>query len=149
MKNHVFFLNAISHPNIGKHITPILVLFATAVVGVIYVNSDITILGLIKTDTDVAIYGVSSRIYILVKQVVNSIAQVTIPRISLLVAKGDEEKIRKICDETFETVILLLFPIIAGLILLRYPIIGLISGKNIIQRHYHLLFCRYLLSLLH
>ena len=116
--------------NLENHLKPVLVLFATTIVSVIYINSDITILGMLSSDTDVAIYGVSSKIYSLAKQMINSIAAVTISRISLLVAKNATDSIKRIIENTFEAVLLFLIPSVVGLILLRDPIILLISGEK-------------------
>lgn len=117
------------YERLKKHFAPILILFATAVVGVIYINSDITILGILRDDTDVAVYGVASKIYSLVKQVVNSIAAVAISRMSIFVAKRMKDKLEVGVSEILEAILLIVCPAIIGMLSLRYQIIGLISGE--------------------
>jgi len=117
---------------IVRHLKPIFVLFMTAVVTVIYINSDVTILGILKTETDVAIYGAASKIYSVIKQMINAIAAVTIPRISLYILKGKKKEIEGIVGETFEVVSILIVPAAVGLALLSKPILMVLSaGKYI------------------
>lgn len=118
-----------SFERLKPHFVPILILFATAVVINIYINSDTTILGILRSDTDVAIYGVASKIYSLVKQVINAIAMVAISRMSIFVAKNMKCKMEKELSEILETVLLIVCPAIIGLLSLRFQIIGIISGK--------------------
>lgn len=122
-------LKFVINKRIVRHLRPILVLFMTAIVSVIYINSDVTILGVFKSDTDVAVYGAASKIYSIIKQMINSIAAVTIPRISLYVKKGKTNDIKDIISETLETVMVLIVPIAAGLAFLSKPIIMLLSEK--------------------
>ena len=129
-KKYRLFPKIVLTRKLENHLKPVLVLFATTIVSVIYINSDITILGLLSSDTNVGIYGVSSKIYSLAKQMINSIAAVTIPRISLLVAKNATDSIKRIIENTFESVLLFLIPSVVGLVLLREPIILLISGEK-------------------
>ncbi len=111
-----------------RHMRPILVLFMSAIVTVIYVNSDVTILGILKTETDVAIYGAAAKIYSVIKQMINSIVVVTIPRISLYVLKKKDEEIKNIVGETFETVSILIVPASVGLAILSRHILMVLSG---------------------
>ena len=79
-----------------KHLTPILVLFANAVAVTVYIHSDTTILGVLKDDYAVGIYGVASRIYIMVKQVANAAIYVVIPRVASLISQGKDNEIKKL-----------------------------------------------------
>ena len=54
--------------NLRNRLIPILILFANSLATTIYVNSDTTILGFLSSDYYVGIYSVSTKIYILVKQ---------------------------------------------------------------------------------
>ena len=116
-----------------RHFRPILVLFMSSIVTVIYINSDVTILGILKSNTDVATYGAASKIYSIIKQMINSIAAVTIPRISLHVLKEKYADIKKIISETLETVLVLIVPIAIGLAILSKPIIIIISGDKYVE----------------
>lgn len=81
-------IHLVFHFNWKKHIFPILILFATSVTMMIYVNSDVTLLGLIKNNYVVGIYSVSSKIYVMVKTVINALVMVTIPRLAVFYGRN-------------------------------------------------------------
>ena len=72
-----------------KHLPPILVLFSNSVAMTIYVSSDITMIEIYKGDSEVGIYGVATKIYTIVKQVLNAILVVSIPRLTLYMKSED------------------------------------------------------------
>lgn len=115
------------------HITPILILFANSIASTIYLNSDVTILGIIKDNYAVAIYGVSSRIYMMVKGIANAAITVIIPRIASLITKDNIDGIRSIYKKTLGSVVLLILPAMVGLIFLSADIVRLISGAEYID----------------
>ena len=115
------------------HITPILILFANSIASTIYLNSDVTILGIIKDNYAVAIYGVSSRIYMMVKGIANAAITVIIPRIASLITKDNIDGIRSIYKKTLGSVVLLILPAMVGLIFLSDDIVRLISGAEYID----------------
>ncbi len=115
------------------HITPILILFANSIASTIYLNSDVTILGIIKDNYAVAIYGVSSRIYMMVKGIANAAITVIIPRIASLIAKDDIDGIRNIYKKTLGSVVLFILPAMVGLIFLSTDIVRLVSGSEYID----------------
>jgi O-antigen/teichoic acid export membrane protein len=112
------------------HIVPILVLFANSIASTIYLNSDVTILGILKDDHDVAIYGVASRIYMMVKGVANAAITVIIPRVASMISGDNKEAIRKLYNKTLGSVILLVIPATVGLIMLSYETVLLIAGSE-------------------
>lgn len=71
-----------------KHIFPIILLFGGQIATNIYLQSDITMLGFFGTDSDVGIYTISSKIYLLSKMMINALTAVTIPRIVFSLGKG-------------------------------------------------------------
>ncbi|WP_436633920.1 oligosaccharide flippase family protein, partial [Lactobacillus acidophilus] len=70
-------VNLVWHFNFKKHIIPILIIFASNIAITIYINSDITLLGLMKNNYIVGIYSVSSKIYSIVKSLFSAILVVT------------------------------------------------------------------------
>lgn len=123
-------LKLVFNKRLVRHLRPVLVLFMTSIVSVIYINSDVTILGVFKPDKDVSVYGAASKIYSIIKQMINSIAAVTIPRISLYVKKEKTDEIKKIISQTLEMVMMLIIPIAAGLAFLSKPIMTVISDEK-------------------
>lgn len=119
--------------DIKAHILPVLVLFANAVAVTIYIHSDTTVLGIIKSDYEVGIYGVASRIYIMVKQVANAAIYVIIPRVASLIKKNKDSEIYSLYSDTLGNVILLIMPAIVGLIMQSSNIIRIMAGEEYID----------------
>jgi len=115
------------------HIMPILILFASAVASTIYVSSDITILGILKTDYEVGIYSVSARIYSLVKYILAAVLVVSAPRLSMYKAHEKIAEFRALLTKLFDAVTALVLPAATGLFLLSEEIVILISGQSYVE----------------
>lgn len=118
------------HCNWKKHITPILVLFSTAVAVKIYLNSDITMLGILSTEKQTGIYSATSRIYQMVKELINAITIVMVPRISNMLQNREEEQYEHLSNSTLNILVSLIMPLTVGLIVLRTPILYIVCGKE-------------------
>ena len=112
-----------------KHMEPILMLFGSTVAIMIYVNSDITILGIIKDENEVGLYSVSSKIYTMVKQVLNAMLDVAIPRIAYELATQKRDVVNQHLTEILNNLFIIVFPSAVGLLMLSKNIVLLISGK--------------------
>ena len=113
-----------------KHLHSVLILFFYAIATTIYVNSDTTILGFIKNEQAVGIYSLSTKIYSVVKQILNAIIIVSLPRLSAYLG---EKKLNKYADLTLkvrDALCTLVFPAIVGLFFLSNEIIQIIGGKQ-------------------
>ena len=66
------------------HLKPVLVIFASAIAVTIYVSSDTTILGLLKSDYALGIYSTSVKIYQMAQGLLSALLTVTIPRLAFL-----------------------------------------------------------------
>ena len=62
----------------------ILIIFGANIANMFYVNSDITLLGLMKSNYVVGIYSVSSKVYQIVKTLISALLIVTVPRLAML-----------------------------------------------------------------
>ncbi len=121
------------HPNFKKHIKPIMILFGTSIASLIYINSDVTILGILKNDSEVGLYSVSAKIYTLVKNLMNSMLIVAIPRISNEIEKDDRNQINSHLSDILSNLILLIIPACIGLFMLSHNIISLLSGVEYLE----------------
>lgn len=111
-----------------KHIKAIMLLFASTIGTYIYINSDVTILGIFFDDDIVGIYGASGRYYTLIKQVINAAFIVLIPRIANQMAKDAHksvESLKKVLNITIITIV----PAAVGLIMIRKNLILIFSGE--------------------
>lgn len=116
-------------PNYSKHLKPLLVLFVTQIAITVYVNADITMLGFFSDDATVGIYSLSSKIYNLIKTVVNAMVVVTLPRMTYMLEKnpkGYEGSLRKISSY----LMLVAFPVAAGLMMLSNEVILIAGGAG-------------------
>ncbi len=120
-------------PQIWKHIKPVLILFVTSLATTIYVNSDITILGLLKGDEATGIYSVASRIYSVTKQVAVASTIVTIPRLSAYLGKKDTEAYNRLLNNIANLMISITVPLFVGLFMESKNVISIIGGAEYIS----------------
>lgn len=116
-----------------KHLKPVLLLFCVSITTVIYVSSDITILGHFMTDADVGIYTMASNIYSVVKQVISAVIVVSIPRMAYYYGMGSEEEYKKLAQTVFDSLISLLLPAIVGLAFLSQHVLNVMGGGEYVS----------------
>lgn len=119
--------------NTKKYIVPILILFANSVTTTIYCNSDITILGILANDYYVGVYSISAKIYNVIKQIISSIIIVSIPRLSYLLGNNKKEEFKNTASKILQTLIVVLFPVMFGIISIAYQTIYIIAGIKYIE----------------
>lgn len=115
--------------NVRRHLRPIMLLFGNMISSMIYLYSDTTMLGVFIGDAAVGFYTVSSRIYSLIKQLINAVSGVLVPRLSHdLESKSGGES-----NGSVHTVLgiltVVVFPIALGMICMGREIIVLIAGE--------------------
>lgn len=116
--------------DLKKHIKPMLLLFCNTLAVTIYVNSDILLLGVIKSEYEVGIYSISVKIYSIVKQLLNAICVVVIPRIGVYLGNNDREKYNDLLNNTLAALIGLLLPVITGLFFLSNDVVYIVAGAD-------------------
>ena len=116
--------------NLKEHIIPLLILFVNNISIIIYVNLDITLLGIIKSDIEVGLYSVSAKIYFTIKQIINAIIVVTIPRLSMFFYQKKMIEFKNLLKKVYAFLIAILLPSCTGLFMLSKEIILIISGKE-------------------
>lgn len=123
--------------NLAKHVAPILILFCNNIASVVYLNSDVTILGILTDDNTVGLYGVASKIYIMIKELMNAAIFVMIPRFTMYVSDDDYAGGINRYEEGLKNLLLPLFVILVpaciGLGFLAENIIGIIAGKAFVD----------------
>lgn len=112
------------------HLKPILIIFATSAAITIYVSSDTTILGLLKSDYAVGIYSTSVKIYTMVNTLISSVLLVTVPRLAMLIGKKMFKEYKQVLSDVIGTLSILAFPAIVGLIMLSKEIVLIIAGEK-------------------
>lgn len=109
-----------------KHIKSIAYLFACTIGTFIYINSDVTVLGIFFDNDVVGYYGVSVKFYMLIKQVVAAAFLVLIPRISHEIAK-DGKKSQAHLEKVLHFTIIAAVPAAIGLVMIRKNLILVFS----------------------
>lgn len=112
-----------------RHFIPIIVLFSNTLATNIYVNSDMTIVGYISGDYYTGLYSISSKLYFIIKNLLSSIIIVSIPRLSEALAK-DPKEYETIAGNVFDTLLLLVMPVVVGMISIANNIVVLIGGEE-------------------
>jgi O-antigen/teichoic acid export membrane protein len=118
------------HPNLRRHIRPVLYLLGVSLAIQIYVKSDIAILGFLRPDSEVGVYTISSRVYTIIKTLPNAIVTATIPRLANYAGRQDQSAYRKLLSQLRSWLILLVFPCVIGLYFLSSEVMWLIGGKS-------------------
>ncbi|MBT8900498.1 flippase [Lactobacillus delbrueckii subsp. bulgaricus] len=112
------------------HIKPVFTIFFSTLAINIYVTSDTTLLGFIKGNYAVGIYGVASKIYGTMGPFLASILIVTIPRLAMLFGKKNFKEYKNVLGSVIKVMVTILIPSSIGIIMLAPEIIMIISGKK-------------------
>lgn len=116
-----------------KHLIPILILFFTAVSNMIYLDSDVTILGLMKNSYVVGIYSVSAKVYSIVKTVISAVLIVTVPRLAMLFGNRKLKQYNNILSNLTKTLIVLTVPASVGLFMISKTVVLIVAGEKYLR----------------
>ena len=114
--------------NLRIHLIPILILFANSVASVIYLNSDITMIGLMLDDGATGIYTVSTKIYTMTKAMINAFIMVAVPRFSNYLAENRLEKYRHTLSKIADCLVIVTIPSMVGIIIEATKILNFVAG---------------------
>lgn len=113
-----------------KHFRPIALLFVMILAQTVFSNSDITMLGVMKSDYEVGLYSTAVKMSNLISQIVSSLAWVIMPRMALYFAQEDYTRINEMLNKALGVLITLGLPCVVGTICLSEEIILVISGRE-------------------
>lgn len=116
-----------------QHLIPILIIFASNVAIMIYVNSDITILGIMKNTYVVGLYSVAAKVYTIVKNLLSSLLIVTVPRLAMLMGKRKMTEYNRVLTGVTNTLVIFTLPAMTGLFMLSKGVILIISGRSFLS----------------
>ena len=112
------------------HLKPILVIFASTLAVNLYVFSDNLILGILKNDYAVGIYGVSVKIYTVAQGLLTAVLTVTIPRLAMLFGKEKKKVYHKLLSQVMDTLLIFSLPTSIGMLMMSEEIVIIIAGKK-------------------
>jgi O-antigen/teichoic acid export membrane protein len=98
------------------------------ILGMIYFKADTVILSLMKSSTDVGIYGAPFKIFEILLLIPTMFMGNVFPIITRYIAQKDNRLISAI-QKSYDFIILLVFPIVLGVFILAKPIIRFIAGE--------------------
>ena len=116
-----------------RHLLPMLILFGNAVAVTIYVNIDVSLLNVMRGDYEVGIYGVAVKIYRMVKQLLNAIVAVALPRFSLYVAKGDDGAYTRLLENIAHGLLITVIPALTLLYLMSPDVVLIVGGETYLE----------------
>ena len=118
--------------DLKRHLLPLLILFANSIAITIYVNSDITMLGFFESNAQVGVYSFVSKIYNLLKQLINAVIVVSVPRIAYI-QKNRPKEYKILINKIFSVLNIIMLPIIVGLFCMSDSMILLAGGEQYIS----------------
>ena len=120
-------------PNFRKHFRPMLTLFSNNLAIKIYLIADVTMLGLFMTDTEVGYYSASSKVYTSVKEMLNALIFVTVPRFAYYLSHDERDSYELSYHRVFDSVGTLLLPCVVGLFFQAENILYFLGGKEYVH----------------
>lgn len=96
----------------------------------IYLKADTLILSLIKTQSDVGLYGAAYRVVDVLITIPFMFVGIILPIITAQWAENNKEKFNNICQKSFDAMSILAVPLVVGTQLTARPIMTLIAGKE-------------------
>lgn len=116
--------------NISRHLKPALKIFTLNMIVSISLQLDTVMLGFMKSDAAVGYYTAASKLTRMSLAVLTSLGGVLLPRFSNYISTGRIEEFNELAGKSFSYLIAVALPMVAGLILLAEPIIGVFSGSG-------------------
>ena len=100
-----------SNYELKKHLKPMLLLFLTSFAIAIYTNTDATMLGFLRTDTDVGYYNAAVRIKAILLGVVTSLGVVLLPRLSYYIQHNMQTEFNIALNKSVNFILLIALPV--------------------------------------
>ena len=112
-----------------KHFKPVMLLFSMQLAMIVYVNSDTTMLGFMKGDTEVGLYSIPVKIYNIVQSLVTASWLGIVPQMAIGFAKRDYVSLNKLLRYAFNYTLILGLPCLVGICLMAEGIVLIIAGE--------------------
>ena len=118
------------------HLKPVILLFLPQVAISLYVTLDRTMLGALASKMDVGIYDQALKLVNILLTLVTSLGSVMLPRVSNLLSSGDNKAVNKMHQMSFLIYNLVIFPIIAGMLIVNDDFVQFFLGKDFQDARY-------------
>lgn len=124
------FRQKISWADIRVHMKPMVYMFGVSIASVIYLNSDITMLGWMRNDKEVGIYSTASKMNQVLCTLIKSLSTVIMPRLAYYIENSQKDHFNHLLKKAFRFMMLMIVPCMVGMLLISPEVIHLIAGKN-------------------
>ena len=118
------------------HLKPIIMLFLPQIAISLYVTLDRTMLGALASTKDVGIYDQALKLVNILLTLVTSLGSVMLPRVAGLLASGDKRAVNKIHEMSFLIYNLVIFPIMAGMLIVNDDFVQFFLGQDFQDARY-------------
>ena len=118
------------------HLKPVILLFLPQIAISLYVTLDRTMLGALASTKDVGIYDQALKLVNILLTLVTSLGSVMLPRVSSLLSSGDHKAVNKMHQMSFLVYNLVIFPIIAGMLIVNDDFVQFFLGKDFQDARY-------------
>ena len=119
-----------------QHLKPVILLFLPQIAISLYVTLDRTMLGALASTTDVGIYDQALKLVNILLTLVTSLGSVMLPRVSNLLSKGNNEAVNRMHQISFLIYNLVIFPIIAGMLIINNDFVKFFLGNDFQKARY-------------
>ena len=119
-----------------QHLRPIILLFLPQIAISLYVTLDRTMLGALASTKDVGIYDQALKLVNILLTLVTSLGSVMLPRVSNLLSLGDHKAINKMHEMSFLIYNLVIFPIMAGMLIVNDDFVNFFLGQDFQEARY-------------
>ncbi len=95
---------------------------------VVYLRGDTLLLSVMRSQSEVGMYGAAYRVLDIVAQLAMMIMGVMLPLMAYAWSRNNREDFKKFYQQSFDIIMMLGLPMMTGLILLAEPIISFVAG---------------------
>ena len=113
-----------------QHLKPVILLFLPQIAISLYVTLDRTMLGALASAKDVGIYDQALKLVNILLTLVTSLGSVMLPRVANLLSTGDHKAVNKMHQMSFLIYNLVIFPIIAGMLIVNDDFVQFFLGQD-------------------
>ena len=117
-------------PYAKQHLKPVVLLFLPQIAISLYVTLDRTMLGALASTKDVGIYDQALKLVNILLTLVTSLGSVMLPRVANLLSTGDYKAVNKMHQMSFLIYNLVIFPIIAGMLIVNDDFVQFFLGQD-------------------
>lgn len=113
-----------------RHLKPILTFFGLSISVSIYANMDTVMLGFLSNNRQVAFYDLSTKVKLVLAQIISALGPVVLPRVSYYLSKNDKEAFYSIIKKSLQFVLITGLPVTVYFIIMASSVINILGGAE-------------------